>query len=106
VVAVIAGVLIAVQTQRVSSLKSELTRTAGIATECKAAITEQSALIEAYSLDVANLKAEALALSEIVTESAKTDRIKVVERLIKDDSCEEQLRVANEILDEFYKTEE
>jgi hypothetical protein len=97
-----AGVL-ALQTSRLASAQKAMAALSADNAACRGSIAKQNAEISAHQIDSANAKAEIKALSELIAEEAKTQKIKVVERLIKDNSCEERLAIMEDALDEFYK---
>jgi hypothetical protein len=100
--AMLMGVGLSVQTSRLSSAQKALNQAGRDNIACRDNITHQNTLIDAYAIDIANARAEAKTLSSLIDEDTKTQKVRVVERLVKDNSCEEQLRLVEDILDEFY----
>jgi hypothetical protein len=103
VASLLAGAFISWQSGKISALEKKIALVNTEAAECREQIERQNALIEGYKLDMANSKAEAEMLRMRVKGGAEAGRIRVVERLVKDNTCEERLQVMQEPIDGFYK---
>jgi hypothetical protein len=97
------GIGLSVQTSRIVSLQNALARANTAVAVCRDNISRQNVKINAYMIDIANARAEAQTLGSLIDEDTRTQKVWVVERLVKDHSCEERLRFAEDMLDEFYK---
>jgi hypothetical protein len=97
------GIGLSVQASRIVSLQKMLAQADTAVAACRDNVSRQNVKINAYMIDIANARAEAQTLGSLIDEDTKAQKVWVVERLVKDQSCEEQLRFAEDMLDEFYK---
>jgi predicted nucleic acid-binding Zn-ribbon protein len=95
------GTVVALQGREISRLKERSAESNAALTEAHNKLSEQNTLIEAYRLDIENAKAEVYTKTVTITEYAEKERIKVIERLVKDNSCEERLRIIEEEINAF-----
>jgi hypothetical protein len=102
-VSMLTGIGLSVQTLRIVSLQKMLAQANTAVAACSDNVSRQNVKINAYMIDIANARAEAQTLGSLIDEDTKTRKVWVVERLVKDHNCEERLRLAEDMLDEFYK---